>query len=647
MELIDKLIITDAVLQIGTLDSVKYRKTTFFPFPYKYSEGKLPELTLPLIKTTPDLYYLQGVKQEIGNKRGGDSDVLYKTCVVFDLDIRNHFHSVTDEEIKTVWLQKVQAFVGINAVVFSGNGLHLYFFSSKPYKLDAGKLWTWTVNYRKFAKQIEEAIGEPGIVDLACGNVGRLFRLPESYNSKLFVGDDIIHSPNPSEWKKVEVIYEDWSFFDDSMMEKMIREPEVASAPMENQEIGKLENWDNWYTETITPEMSKFDAMKRLNCKKALERLSGTEAVKGELYRFTERNGDGGGWFIEVDTYQSGKYKACDAWITGRGNIGSGAGKGGGPTIFNWLKYFAGRTDKQALDFIYSYFADVLPKGIEEKQLDDLAKPLNLDTVALENHVREKFERHKHLFTWGLGNNLDLKLPFLLPRKLVLFVGDAGIGKTTMAWELAVQNRKIGKSVCFISLEMPPLDVLSRYVSKSLGITKVEERTGEYRLPSVEAVYRNNLSDLLHLGIYLPDITATPELDTVCRLIEIGHHDLVILDNLSFIRASQLENDTEYSLQAETIQRLLQTTQKANACTILLHHFRKSSSNSSVRGAMDIKGNNDLYNKTDVVVALTREEDDGLGSMKPFLHVFKDREGGDLGKYRLSFEKGKYIEYTN
>ncbi len=85
-----------------------------------------------------------------------------------------------------------------------------------------------------------------------------------------------------------------------------------------------------------------------LDCRAALERLSGTDAVNGERYDF--RPSRRGTWSILVDG------KSCDAWIDPNGRIGSKTG--GGPTIAQWLRWF-GRSYREVAELIKRYFPEV------------------------------------------------------------------------------------------------------------------------------------------------------------------------------------------------------------------------------------------------------------------------------------------------
>lgn len=596
-----------------------------------------------------NIYFVDGVKEE-KQGRASDEDIISKKTIIFDLDIRKLFPNVRDETLKTTFLtdllarlQQSSIFSGINAVVFSGNGLHLYYIA-KEEKDCTGGASLWSYNYEIKVKQLEEVLGRSGLVDIACRNIGRVFRLPGSWNDKVLTvdGDRVIttHSDNEEDWKEVEVIYWQDEKWNDAMLDSMFFDIQSSS----NKEVITIDN-DSWYTEEITPDMTRVDIIKRLNIKKCLERLSGTPEVKGERYNIVPRKQ--GGWYIEVDQ-GDGKFKNCNAWIDFRGRIGSGAKAG--PYLWNWLLFF-GRTVKQADDIIDQYFGHLLPsmKGSDFPCIGN-------DVSEIEKWTFSEFQTKKPYYTWGMGEMVDSQLPLLTRGQLVLLAGDAGVGKTTLATKIAVSNSKKGYKVGFYSIEMPPKNVMMREVRKRLGITKLDRIQNKY---SVDVAMKSKqiLQELFNLQIYWPIFTGkNPSIELINSITD-AHKDLdlIIIDNLSFITS---DKEMEYDSQKVIIQQLLNAAQKNNVCTILLHHFRKQSGakDNGVRSAADLKGNNDIFNKADIVAALTRQkvqiklegtisnplDSDHDIKLLNYLTVLKDREDGELTKIQLTFENGNF-----
>lgn len=93
-----------------------------------------------------------------------------------------------------------------------------------------------------------------------------------------------------------------------------------------------------------------WDMVYQMNCKAALEILSGTPAVNGEKFSFHRTRS---GFNIVVD----GKSTSC--WIDRSGRIG--AKGGGGPTIYRWILWYT-HDKKKAVEYMQQYFPN-LPWG--------------------------------------------------------------------------------------------------------------------------------------------------------------------------------------------------------------------------------------------------------------------------------------------
>src|SRR5690606_34898210 len=74
-----------------------------------------------------------------------------------------------------------------------------------------------------------------------------------------------------------------------------------------------------------------WERIYNLDCRDALERLSGTGYVSGERYTFQQVSGG-----RKENIFVDGKSSPC--WIDAAGRIGSP--NGGGPTIIQWLAWF-------------------------------------------------------------------------------------------------------------------------------------------------------------------------------------------------------------------------------------------------------------------------------------------------------------------
>lgn len=97
-----------------------------------------------------------------------------------------------------------------------------------------------------------------------------------------------------------------------------------------------------------------WERLYNLDCKFALTKLSGHDSVSGEIFNF--RLTTNGKFNIKVNN------KNCEAWIDKNGRIGSRSR--GGPTIYQWLKYY-GHKPSHILGVIRELFPEVFANDRE------------------------------------------------------------------------------------------------------------------------------------------------------------------------------------------------------------------------------------------------------------------------------------------
>jgi hypothetical protein len=91
-----------------------------------------------------------------------------------------------------------------------------------------------------------------------------------------------------------------------------------------------------------------FERIWNMDCEAALQRLSGTDAVANDVFTFRQ-NSNG-----NKNIFANDKGTSC--FIDRNGRIGSL--DGGGPTVFQWLKWY-GRSGVEAISIIKKHFPEV------------------------------------------------------------------------------------------------------------------------------------------------------------------------------------------------------------------------------------------------------------------------------------------------
>ncbi|MDD4287441.1 MAG: hypothetical protein PHN33_03790 [Candidatus Peribacteraceae bacterium] len=137
-----------------------------------------------------DLFFLAGVAPDMNMKRAGDKDIKTKGHFFLDFDIRNFWLNAYGENLSDGEI--IEMGVGIVAslkehpllsrwryLIFSGNGIHFQFVSPPVYSPSPD---AWRMGMKSLLKDAEALAGIPP--DYNCINLGRICRLPGSYNNK-------------------------------------------------------------------------------------------------------------------------------------------------------------------------------------------------------------------------------------------------------------------------------------------------------------------------------------------------------------------------------------------------------------------------------------------------------------------------------
>jgi hypothetical protein len=177
------LSLPDCVIQLGPLNAVTKMISG--------SESGEIDKFLQQFASSNNLFFLAGVRASPRKlTRAKDEDIFRKNYFYLDFDIRKSQPDITDSEIKnTVWASYLKPlltemgapFSDWRYVVFTGNGLHVYYFGEPVVVANLPK-GVWAAGVKGFLQLVEKEVGQE--IDPACVNPARVARVPGSQNMK-------------------------------------------------------------------------------------------------------------------------------------------------------------------------------------------------------------------------------------------------------------------------------------------------------------------------------------------------------------------------------------------------------------------------------------------------------------------------------
>ena len=247
-------------------------------------------------------------------------------------------------------------------VVKSKNGYHVYFLAPKEPKETFDAIQSSLIEYYNADRQ--------------CADISRVLRLPGFY-----------HFKDPKDPFKIEIIESNPSILYTS--EDMI---EIFNVDIEKKKVADTPKKPKKH-ETPT---TFWEHVAHIDPKTALTVLSGTEYIKNEVMEFKPR--PNGGEYIIVNG------QMANAWLDEQGLIGSGAG--GGPGIYNWLKFY-GHSASQIANIVRSVLSHLIPMEVLEGEVVTMTSLQSSTGQSIE--LKAKTETENIKTTQELGDSFIVR----------------------------------------------------------------------------------------------------------------------------------------------------------------------------------------------------------------------------------------------
>jgi len=270
---------------------------------------------------------------------------------------------------------------------------------------------------------------------------------------------------------------------------------------------------------------------------------------------------------------------------------------------------------------------------LNEKKIAEAMKPV------------ERKEQTKY-YTWGTERLTNTFAP-IKRNHYVVVVGETWGGKTAYTFDMAMKNAKMGHRVLYLSLEMETEDIFSGIAKSFSGISIKEELHG---IPDhKKKAYEKKKKELEAIENFIPlGVRRGSDIDWKSLkkiILDQKDLDLVFIDNLDLIAGD--EKETEYTRQRNISKNIMSFTSDYQIPVVLLHHFRKKSTNSGqgARGLDSISGAGKITHDADRIVQVQRTlEEEATLAERAELRVFLQKARGDYPPaYNvIYFDKGTF-----
>lgn len=230
---------------------------------------------------------------------------------------------------------------------------------------------------------------------------------------------------------------------------------------------------------------------------------------------------------------------------------------------------------------------------------------------------------------------------FLLrPTTLTIIAAFTGVGKSSIAMNIAMNTANLGNGVAYYSLEMGKSELAARAISGKAGISSsviVNCKLEEYQLQQFDRA----VGETGGLPIYI-DERATVSFDNTIKsirtLVRTKHIKLAVIDYLQIY--SQVGNSVEASL-AYMVRLAKNIAKECGIAVILLSQLSRGSSHPSIN---QLRGSGQIEESADNIVLIDRPEAYPNNSIR-YEGDFSDQD--THGTAKLILAKGRGVGTGN
>lgn len=257
----------------------------------------------------------------------------------------------------------------------------------------------------------------------------------------------------------------------------------------------------------------------------------------------------------------------------------------------------------------------ILNNPLDDEAIKKLAfiNDLNLFTKEEEEDISKQYlekverkyrgEKNENIIPTGFD-----KVDYLIDEgfeksELIFLAGSSGMGKTTLALNIAYNMAKEKKSVLFFSLEMKKIEIHERLVKRIADISSYRKMTQE----QFEKLIK--ISKAIEERLMLKVVDKNISLEQMYSMMKQEKPDVVFIDHLNILTSSE-KFKTELERLEYMTRRLKEIAKELNIPLICLCQLNRSNSEREVKfpTLSDLRGSGSIEQDANIVIFVYRPE---------------------------------------
>lgn len=277
------------------------------------------------------------------------------------------------------------------------------------------------------------------------------------------------------------------------------------------------------------------------------------------------------------------------------------------------------------------------------KDINDITKQTQKEeslTEQITNTLTEIEANWKNRNDYSLYTgilDLDKKTCGLHNQELTIIGARPGVGKTTLALQIAEKIATSNKNVLFISLEMSEVQLIQKIIARDGNINSYKMRMGTLEDKDFETITQV-ASQISQMQMTInTKIRNIQQIELQCRKLKNKNKlDMVVIDYIQLLKSNEKFNLREQEV-ADISRRLKLLSLELNIPIIALCQLNRNANNAEPTLA-DLRESGSLEQDADNILFLYQDSEQDIQNNIVTIKLAKQR-AGEIGKIKVKFEK--------
>ena len=299
--------------------------------------------------------------------------------------------------------------------------------------------------------------------------------------------------------------------------------------------------------------------------------------------------------------------------------------------LFNLLQKAIGEIQDEEADI---YSQKLIKQLNEITQREEKEKTFTEKIAEATIDLEKKYNNQSDYSLYTGLYDLDDMTCGLHNQELTIIGARPGVGKTTLALQIAENISRKDKNILFLSLEMSDTQIIQKMIARIGNVQSYRMRRGTLEDSDWERI-ANTAEELSKLKFNTnSNIRNIQELEVLARKLKNKDKlDLLIIDYIQLLRNKEKFSSREQEV-ADISRRLKLLSLELDIPIIALCQLNRNASNSEP-GLADLRESGSLEQDADNIIFLYKEDSE---SDEITLKLAKQR-AGQTGKIKLKFKK--------